>query len=144
MNRWRFPSLSLHGIEGAFDGKGTKTVIPSKIIGKFSIRIVPNMTPEEVHRLVEDYLQKEFDKLGSPCKFHFHAWNGQKPWVTDYNHPHFEAGSRAIEKVFKKKPNYTREGGSIPVTLTFQELTGKNVMLLPMGACDGKFQLQFN
>jgi nonspecific dipeptidase len=27
-------------------------------------------------------------------------------------------------------------GGSIPVTLTFQELTGKNVMLLPIGACD--------
>jgi acetylornithine deacetylase/succinyl-diaminopimelate desuccinylase-like protein len=69
MNRWRFPSLSLHGIEGAFDGPGTKTVIPSKIIGKFSIRIVPNMLPEEVHRLVEDHLRKEFAKLGSPCKF---------------------------------------------------------------------------
>lgn len=68
MNRWRFPSLSLHGIEGAFDGPGTKTVIPSKVIGKFSIRIVPNMLPEDVHRLVKDYLQKEFDKLGSPCK----------------------------------------------------------------------------
>jgi len=30
----------------------------------------------------------------------------------------------------------TREGGSIPVTLTFEEVTGKNVMLLPIGACD--------
>ena len=30
----------------------------------------------------------------------------------------------------------TREGGSIPVTLTLQETTGKNVMLLPVGACD--------
>ena len=30
----------------------------------------------------------------------------------------------------------TREGGSIPVTLTLQETTGKNVMLLPIGACD--------
>ena len=27
-------------------------------------------------------------------------------------------------------------GGSIPVTLTLQEATGKNVLLLPMGACD--------
>ena len=27
-------------------------------------------------------------------------------------------------------------GGSIPVTLTLQETTGKNVILLPMGACD--------
>ena len=30
----------------------------------------------------------------------------------------------------------TREGLSIPVTLTLQEATGKSVMLLPMGACD--------
>lgn len=30
----------------------------------------------------------------------------------------------------------TREGGSIPVTLTFQEVTGKSVVLLPIGAAD--------
>jgi len=30
----------------------------------------------------------------------------------------------------------TREGGSIPITLTFEETTGKNVLLLPMGASD--------
>jgi hypothetical protein len=28
----------LTGIEGAFSGKGIKTVIPAKVIGKFSIR----------------------------------------------------------------------------------------------------------
>ena len=38
--------------------------------------------------------------------------------------------------VFGVEPDMTREGGSIPVTLTFQEATGKNVMLLPIGACD--------
>lgn len=30
----------------------------------------------------------------------------------------------------------SREGGSIPITLTFQEVTGKDVLLLPMGAAD--------
>lgn len=48
MHRWRYPSLSLHGIEGAFSGAGAKTVIPRKVVGKFSIRLVPNMTPEAV------------------------------------------------------------------------------------------------
>ena len=38
MSRWRFPSLSLHGIEGAFSDTGAKTVIPRKVVGKFSIR----------------------------------------------------------------------------------------------------------
>ena len=40
MSRWRFPSLSLHGIEGAFYSPGAKTVIPAKVIGKFSIRFL--------------------------------------------------------------------------------------------------------
>ena len=38
--------------------------------------------------------------------------------------------------MFGVEPDLTREGGSIPVTLTFQEATGKNVILLPMGASD--------
>lgn len=38
--------------------------------------------------------------------------------------------------VYGVEPDLTREGGSIPVTLTLQETTGKNVMLLPMGAGD--------
>ena len=29
-----------------------------------------------------------------------------------------------------------REGGSLPVTLTLQEATGKNLMMIPLGACD--------
>uniref|UniRef100_A0A8W8N5Z2 Cytosolic non-specific dipeptidase n=1 Tax=Magallana gigas TaxID=29159 RepID=A0A8W8N5Z2_MAGGI len=41
-----------------------------------------------------------------------------------------------MKTVFGVEPDLTREGGSIPVTLTFQEATGKNVMLLPIGACD--------
>jgi len=36
--------------------------------------------------------------------------------------------------VWGVKPDFTREGGSIPITLTFQEATGKNVLLLPMGS----------
>ena len=38
--------------------------------------------------------------------------------------------------MFEIDPDMTREGGSIPVTLTLQEATGKNVVLLPLGACD--------
>lgn len=40
MGRMRNPSLSLHGIQGAFSEPGCKTVIPSKVAGKFSLRCV--------------------------------------------------------------------------------------------------------
>jgi len=136
MSRWRYPSLSLHGIEGAFDGQGAKTVIPRRVIGKFSIRLVPNMSPPEVERLVVAYLEKVHSESGSPNQMKVSMGHGGKPWMSDFNHPHYIAGRNATKTVYGLEPDLTREGGSIPVTLTFQECTGKNVMLLPMGSCD--------
>jgi Cys-Gly metallodipeptidase DUG1 len=55
MARWRYPSLSIHGIEGAFSAPGSKTVIPAKVIGKFSIRSVPDMEFEKINEAVFKY-----------------------------------------------------------------------------------------
>ena len=41
-----------------------------------------------------------------------------------------------LQFIYKKDPDLTREGGSIPVTLTFAEKLGVNVLLLPMGRGD--------
>jgi len=136
MRRWRYPSLSLHGIEGAFHEAGAKTVIPGKVIGKFSIRIVPNQDPAKIEKLVIPYLEKVHNSRGSPNKINAYMQSGGRPWVSDPNHPHYLAGRKAVKKVFNVEPDLIREGGSIPVTLTFQEVTGKNVMHLSLGACD--------
>lgn len=50
---WRYPTVSIHGIEGAFSDPGTKTVIPAKVTAKFSIRQVPNMDPAVVKKQVK-------------------------------------------------------------------------------------------
>ena len=49
-----------------------------------------------------------------------------------------ERKAYACPLVYGVKPEMTREGGSIPITLTFEELLGpgKGVMLLPMGQND--------
>ncbi|KAG8928582.1 hypothetical protein FRC01_005707 [Tulasnella sp. 417] len=136
MGRMRYPSLSLHGIEGAFSAPGAKTVIPAKVSGKFSIRLVPNMTPDNVDPLVINYLKAEFAKLNSKNKLEVENLHGGKPWVADPNHWNYVAAKKATEAVYKKTPDLTREGGSIPVTLTFAEALGVNVLLLPMGRGD--------
>lgn len=46
------------------------------------------------------------------------------------------AAAKAVETVYNVKPDLTREGGSIPVTLSFQDALKKNVLLLPMGRGD--------
>lgn len=135
-HRWRFPSLSIHGVEGAFYEPGQKTVIPRKVIGKFSIRIVPDQTPVQIEKYVCDYINAKWAERGSPNAMKVYMAHGGKPWTEDPNHPHYVAAREATKHVFGVYPDMTREGGSIPVTLTFQEATGKNIVLLPVGAAD--------
>lgn len=136
MSRWRYPSLSVHGIQGAFSDPGAKTVIPRKVIGKFSIRLVPNQDPKVIDELVVKFLNEKWQKRGSPNKFKAYALHSGRPWTSDPTHPHYQAAIKATEYVYKVKPDLTREGGSIPVTLTLQEVSGKNVLLLPVGTGD--------
>jgi len=136
MARWRYPSLSLHGIEGAFSGAGAKTVIPRTVIGKFSMRLVPNQEPGEVERQVTEYINDLASKRGSPNPVKVSMGHGGRPWMSDFNDPNYLAARAAVKTVYGVEPDLTREGGSIPVTLTFQEATGKNVILLPMGSSD--------
>lgn len=81
MGRWRFPSLSLHGVEGAFSAPGAKTVIPAKVIGKFSIRTVPNMESEDVNKLVYAHIDKVFKSLGSKNSCKCSLQHDGKWWV---------------------------------------------------------------
>jgi len=136
MGKMRHPSLSLHGIEGAFSGPGAKTVIPAKVSGKFSIRLVPPQNPEKIGELVVKYLQAEFAKLGSKNKLVVESLHGGRPWLTDVNHWNYEAAKRATKQIYQQDPDLTREGGSIPVTLTFAESLNVSVLLLPMGRAD--------
>jgi nonspecific dipeptidase len=136
MARWRLPSLSIHGIEGAFSEPGAKTVIPRKVTGKFSIRIVPNQTPDEVKNLVLAHLKKKWEERDSPNKMKASLFSGGRCWISDTTHPNYLAARAAIKQVYGIEPDLTREGGSIPITLTLQEVTQKNVVLLPIGASD--------
>ncbi|MPC42074.1 Cytosolic non-specific dipeptidase [Portunus trituberculatus] len=120
MARWRNPSLSLHGIEGAFSEPGAKTVIPRKVIGKFSIRIVPNQTPETVSKVTVDYLNKQWEKRGSPNKMKASLHHSGIHWLSDPNHPHIQAGRRAVRHTFGMDADMTRDGCSIPITLIMQ------------------------
>jgi len=136
MARMRYPSLSLHGIEGAFAEAGTKTVIPAKVIGKFSLRLVPDMTPEKVKEAVVKFVEEKFASLKSKNTMKIELESAGKPWLADPNHWNYAAAIKATETVYGVKPDLTREGGSIPVALSFAEVLKKNLLLLPLGRAD--------
>lgn len=135
-HRWRYPSLSIHGVEGAFYGAGAKTVIPAKVIGKFSIRTVPDIDSGKLDQLVIDYVKKAFGELGSKNTLKVELIHDGAYWVSDPFNESFTAASKATQHVWNIEPDFTREGGSIPITLTFEQQLGTQVLLLPMGRGD--------
>ena len=110
------------------------------------------MQPDEVDKLVFKFVKEEFVKLGSKNTLEVSLQHSGKWWVANPKHWNYSAASKAAEHVWGVKPDLTREGGrfvlhlidigmtsadylrSIPITLTFEEATGKNVLLLPMGS----------
>ena len=53
--------------------------------------------------------------------------------MTEFDNPFVQAAGRAIEKGFGKSPVFNREGGSIPVVATFQEILGLPSVLFGIG-----------
>ena len=111
MARWRYPSLSVHGIEGAFSAPGAKTVIPAKVIGKFSIRTVPDMDIDKTNACVQKFVEEQFAKLKSKNTMSMHPLHTGKWWVASPKHWNFAAAAKAVERVWGVEPDFTREGG---------------------------------
>jgi acetylornithine deacetylase/succinyl-diaminopimelate desuccinylase-like protein len=130
---WARPTLEVNGILGGFTGEGAKTVIPAVAMAKVSMRLVPNQNPDRIAELFEAYVKKIAPKTVEVTVTRMH---GGKPWMTDFDNPFVQAAGRAIEKGFGKAPVFNREGGSIPVVATFQEILGLPSVLFGVGLPD--------
>ncbi|WYZ41213.1 hypothetical protein EsH8_V_000108 [Colletotrichum jinshuiense] len=131
--RWKKPSLSLHRIENARSGAGAVTSIPAKLVGKFSIRTVPNMKAEDINKLVTKHIEDRFKSLGSKNDIDIDCAHQSDWFYEEANHWNYEAAIRATRNVWSADPALTCEGGSIPIALDFKQILKKNVLLLPVG-----------
>ena len=57
--------------------------------------------------------------------------------LTPVDHPVTKAAARALEATFGREPVYIREGGSIPVCASFEEILREPVVLLGFAQPDG-------
>jgi acetylornithine deacetylase/succinyl-diaminopimelate desuccinylase-like protein len=130
---WGRPTFEVNGLLSGFTGEGAKTVIPAVAMAKVSMRLVPNQDPRKIGDLFEAYVKKVTPKT---VDLKITRMHGGKPWVTDYNSAYVQAAARAIEQAFGQRPVFTREGGSIPVVSTFQEVLGLPTVLFGIGLPD--------
>jgi acetylornithine deacetylase/succinyl-diaminopimelate desuccinylase-like protein len=130
---WGRPTFEVNGLLAGFTGEGAKTVIPAVSMAKVSMRLVPNQDPDTIAARFEEYVRKVAPKTVDVKVTRMH---GGKPWMTDFDNPFVQAAGRAIEKGFGKTPVFNREGGSIPVVATFQEILGLPSVLFGVGLPD--------
>lgn len=131
--RWARPTLDINGLFGGYAGPGAKTIIPSRAGAKVSMRLVPDQDPQEIAALFTRHLLSLFpDDVGAEVK----NLHGGKPVLVDVNSPWMRAAKAAVDKGFGKPPVLIREGGSIPVVATFQEILGVESLLVGFGRPD--------
>jgi acetylornithine deacetylase/succinyl-diaminopimelate desuccinylase-like protein len=130
---WARPTFEVNGILSGFTGEGAKTVIPAVAMAKVSMRLVPNQDPDKIAPLFEAYVRKIAPKT---VELKITRMHGGKPWMAAFDNQFVQAAGRAIEQGFGQKPVFNREGGSIPVVSTFQEVLGLPSVLFGVGLPD--------
>jgi acetylornithine deacetylase/succinyl-diaminopimelate desuccinylase-like protein len=121
------PTLDVNGLWGGFQGEGSKTIIPANAHAKISCRLVSDQHPDRIFAAFRDHVLA----IAPPgVRVDVTMLGGGRPSLTPADHPATQAAARALEATFGQAPVYIREGGSIPVCATFEEVLGLPVVLL--------------
>jgi acetylornithine deacetylase/succinyl-diaminopimelate desuccinylase-like protein len=121
------PTLDVNGLWGGFQGAGTKTIIPAHAHAKVSCRLVSVQEPGDIFEKFRDFVLA----IAPPgVKVTVQDLGGGRPSTTPIDHPVTRAAARALEATFGRAPVYIREGGSIPVSASFESILGLPVVLL--------------
>ena len=127
---WIRPTLDCNGITGGYQGEGGKTIIPSWASTKITMRLVPDMNPDDISDKFEAYLKKI---CPDTVKLEVIKHGGANPVQVPTEGPWLSAAARAIKTGFGREPYFTKEGGSIPVVETFKLVLGADTLLIGFG-----------
>ncbi len=133
--RWARPTLDINGISSGYQGPGAKTIIPSRASAKISMRLVPHQNPENINDLVEAAIR---ERLPETVHVDVARYWGSRAVLVDAKGPGVQAARAALEKGFGREPVLVREGGTIPVVGSLQDVLGLDSLLVPLGGPDDR------
>jgi acetylornithine deacetylase/succinyl-diaminopimelate desuccinylase-like protein len=127
------PTLDANGIIGGFTGEGKKTVIPARASAKVSMRLVPNQD----WKTILAALKKQVQELTTPgVEIRLEVLSAAPPVSCGVDHRPAVALREAYEKAFGKDTSLIRVGGSIPVSIDFQEAVGAPLVISGIAQSD--------
>jgi acetylornithine deacetylase/succinyl-diaminopimelate desuccinylase-like protein len=127
------PTLDANGFAGGFTGEGEKTVIPARAFAKVSMRLVPNQDPVEIAAAFEKHVQS----LTTPgVTVTVKVLSSSPPVTCGVDNPAAKALRAAYSEVFGKETALIRTGGSIPVSVDFEEAVGAPLVISGIAQAD--------
>ena len=120
------PSFDINGITGGYTGQGVKTIIPAVASAKFSFRLIENQTPDEIEKLVSNFIKNNLPK---GVKYNLKTLGKLNPFCTDINNKYIKKTDQIFTEVFGKKTLFSRSGGSIGAVATLSKLFNKPLIL---------------
>lgn len=133
--QWARPTLDINGIQGGYQGEGSKTVLPAVASAKISMRLVPDQDPEAIL----EALRKRVEALTPPgVRVEIEDQFGTSAVLIDLDRPVMDAAAQALEEVWGKAPLRIRDGGSLPILSTFGEVLGIPMILAGYGLPDDR------
>lgn len=127
------PALTINGLAGGYTGAGSKSVIPSWGVARFSMRLVPDQDPEEIAQLLHYHIAAgNHPAIRSRLKIS----SGSRPVLLPKHSPVMLAATRAVEQTWGIPPVFTRSGGSIPLVEQLHRRLKVPIVLLGFGLPD--------
>ena len=127
------PTLDVNGMLCGFTGEGSKTVLPSKAMAKFSTRLVADQDPKKIEAGVREYLEAH---VPASIKWELLMFSSGRPSMLSLNAPYVKAATQALEAEWGVKTAFMRQGGSIPVVGLMQDILEIDSLLLGFGLPD--------
>ncbi len=121
---WTMPTFEVHGIAGGYQGPGVKTIIPPKATAIVSCRLVPDMSPRKIVKLVRDFVKKKNPDVKVSAEHELAAYQGKTTG------PYADAIRGAMKFAFGREPVFVREGGSIGAVISMERVLKRPVFFL--------------
>lgn len=121
---WAKPTFEVHGIVGGYTGPGVKAIVPPRAEAKLSMRLVPDLRPEEVLEAVKAFVATQNPDV------RFEAGGALEPYMGTAEGAYADAVRQSLRFAFGADPAFIREGGSIGAVVTMQKHLNCPIMFI--------------
>lgn len=121
---WAQPTFEVHGIVGGYTGPGVKAIVPPRAEAKLSMRLVPDLRPEEVLDAVKSFVAEHAPDV------RFEPGGALEPYMGTAEGAYADAVRTSLRFGFGADPAFVREGGSIGAVVTMQKHLNCPIMFI--------------